>query len=164
MSREINWNEPLSDEDRAYAEMRGWDDRIADNDARFGNEKADKGMSRDQRMEKLRAEIAERTNELDRLTLEAEQEANANRSIAGDPRTGNLIVDNTGVDGEAPEGAPAEAKRYDDMSSDKLKAEIRKRNKEREAEDLDPLPTSGTKAELVERLLADDREIAESQA
>lgn len=163
MSREIKWHEPISDEDREYAEMRGWNDRIAENDARFGNSNAKEELSREQRMEQLRGEIAERTNELDRLTLEASQEANANKSIAGDLRTGQIVVDNTGVDGQTPEDAPQADPTYDGWSPDKLKAEIRKRNKERAAEDLSPLPTSGRREELVERLLTDDREIAESQ-
>lgn len=164
MSREIDWNKELSDEDREYAEQRGWDERIAENDAKFGKPNAKASVNREQRMEQLRGEIAERQNELDRLTLEAEQEANANRSIAGDPRTGNLVVDNTGVDGQTPDGAPKETETYEGWNVDRLKAEIRKRNQEREAEDLEPLPTSGRREELVERLLADDREIAESQA
>lgn len=163
MSRDINWHEAISDEDRAYALERGWDDRVADNDTRFGKE-PDPAMDREQRMGVLRAEIADRTNELDRLTLEAERERNSNKSISGDPRTGQIVVDNTGVNGETPEGAPAPAETYEGWNADRLKAEIKERNKERADAGLEPLSTTGTKAELTERLLADDREIAESQA
>lgn len=161
MSREINWNEALSDEDRAYAMERGWEDQIAGNDARFGKD-PDPVLSREQRMDVLRAEIAERTNELARLTFEAEQERNSNKSISGDLRTGQIVVDNTGVDGETPEGAPVPPETYEGWSSDRLKAEIKERNKEREEAGLEPLSVSGTKAELTERLLQDDRDIAES--
>lgn len=164
MAREIDWSKKLSDDDRAWAMQRdNLRAQIDENDRQFGRKEADSVKERSDRMNELRSQIADATNELARLEKEQADEDNGNRAVAGDPATGNVIRDNTGVDGETPEGAPAEEETYEGWTHDRLKAEIRNRNREREAEQLDPLPTSGSKAELTERLLADDREIAESQ-
>lgn len=160
--KKLDWSKKLSDEDRAWAlqfdHLRA---QVEENDRQFSGEQE---QSRAERMEELRATISGAQTELARLEAEEANEGNENRAMLGDPATGQVILDNTGVDGETPEGAPAPAETYDGWKADDLKAEIRKRNKEREAEGLDPLPTTGRREELVERLLADDREIAESQA
>lgn len=165
MARDIDWDEPLSDDDRAWAMQRdNLHAQVEANDRQFGGKATDKAQDRSARMDDLRSQIDSATNELVRLQREQDEEDNTNRALAGDPTTGNEIRDNTGVDGETPEGAPAPAETYKGWTPAKLKAEIEERNKEREEADLAPLSTSGTKAELTERLLADDREIAESQA
>lgn len=160
--KKIDWSKKLSDADREWAmqfdHLRA---QVEENDREFGDKRE---LSRADRMEELRATISSAQTELARLEQEEADEGNANRAVAGDPSTGNTILDNTVVDGETPEGAPAPAETYEGWDPAKLKAEIRKRNKDREAEDLDPLPTTGRREELVERLLQDDREIAESQA
>lgn len=163
MAREIDWSKPLSDEDRAWAEQRDWlHDKIRQNDEEHGGKAKGKEQSRDERMDELRATVADAQNELARLEQEQADEENENRLRAGAVNEGRFVTDATHVNGEEPKGAVPAAETYEGWSQDKLKAEIRKRNKEREAEDLDPLPTSGTKAELTERLLADDRELAEA--
>lgn len=164
MAREIDWTKKLSDDDRAWAMQRdNLHAKVEENDRQFGRKDTSGAENRAARMEELRGLIASHTNELARLEQEQADEDNPNTAIAGDPATGNVIRDNTGVDGETPEGAPEAEATYEGWNADKLKAEIRKRNKERAEEDLEPLSTSGTKAELTERLLADDREIAASQ-
>lgn len=161
----LDWDKKLKPEEREWAlQFDSLRAQVAENDRRFGNEEASTSQTRAERMEELRGTISSAQNELARLEQEQADEDNANRALAGDPATGNVIRDNTGVDGQTPEGAPAPAETYEGWKADDLKAEIRKRNKEREAEELDPLPTSGRREELVERLLQDDREIAESQA
>lgn len=163
MAREIDWSKPLSDEDRKWALEWDQHEQVAQNDRDFGRVDNTASQDRADRISELRTVIAESTNELARLEQEQIAEDNANRAVAGDPATGNVIQDNTGVDGQTPEGAPEEPKKYDGWNVDKLKAEIKERNKEREEAELAPLSLSGSKAELTERLLADDREIAESQ-
>lgn len=160
--KKIDWSKKLSDADREWAmQFSHLRTRVEENDREFGGKRE---QSRDERMEELRATISSAQTELARLEAEQADEGNENRAVVGDPATGQVIRDNTGVDGETPEGAPQAAETYDGWNVDRLKAEIRNRNKEREAESLDPLPTTGRREELVERLLADDREIAESQA
>lgn len=168
MAREINWDEPLSDEDRAWAEQRpdapagnGMTvaQRLAQIDDSYGNPKT--AREREKRIEQLRGEIDSRTIELERLQREAEEEGNPNVAVTGDPAQG-LIRDNTGVDGETPEGAPTGKQTYNDekyWTVSKLQDEIRSRNIDRQAAGLTPLATSGKRSELVERLLKDDEEL-----
>lgn len=164
MARDIDWSKPLSDEDRTWAEQRDWlASKIEENDRQFGGKKAKPSQTRAERMEELRGVIADATNELARLETEQADEDNENRLRSGAIDEGRFVTDATHVDGEKPEGAPEPAETYEGWNADKLKAEIRERNKERAEAGLEPLSTSGTKAELTERLLQDDRDIAASQ-
>lgn len=174
MSRQINWDEELSDEDRAWAQQRGdqqWDgksfnERIAENDEQFGKEAKTNRMSRSERMADLRSTIADSQNELARLEQEQADEDNANKALAGsvgDQAAGLLVTDNTPVNGEQPVGSPATKDDYSDTNKwnvPSLKTEIDKRNEERAKDNLELLHKSGTRAELVERLRQDDAELA----
>lgn len=175
MAREINWDEELSDEDRAWAEQRpdlpagnGMTiaQRVAENDEKYGRAEKSAAKSRAERLEELRTTIADAENEMARLQLEESQEANPNVAVTGDPSVG-LIRDNTAVDGQTPEGAPTGGQDYSDekyWTKAKLADEIKSRNTEREAEGLAPLATTGSRAELVERLMKDDEELATSDS
>ncbi len=169
MARTIDWSKELSDEDRAWAEQRtdlpsGQDgltigEQIAKNDQEFGRETKIAKQSRAERMEELRSIIADGQNELARLEQEQIDEDNANVALAGSLGTGNVIQDNTPVNGERPEGAPAPSDDYDDekkWTKAALQAEIDKRN-----DDGAQLSRTGNRSELVERLREDDRALAE---
>ncbi len=169
MARTIDWSKELSDEDRAWAEQRldapsGTDgltigEQITKNDEQFGRVAKVAKQSRAERMADLRTVIADATNELARLEQEQIDEDNANVALAGSLGTGNVIRDNTPVNGERPEGAPEPADDYDDekkWTKAALVAEIEKRN-----DDGAQLAKTGNRSELVERLREDDRELRE---
>lgn len=165
MARDIDWDEPLSDDDRAWAMQRdNLHAQVEANDRQFGGKATDKAQDRSARMDDLRSQIDSATNELVRLQREQDEEDNTNRALAGDPATGNVIRDNTGVNGEAPEGATDGPEDYsgDEWTNSKLQAEIKRRNEERVSEGLEPISVRGSKSELIERLQADDAELAES--
>lgn len=165
MSKEINWDEPLSDADREHALQRNMHDKVAENDARFGDERAQ--QSREGRLSELKGLVAKYQAEINLLEQEAAEEMLArNASAVGDFKTGNVIRDNTGVDGEAPEGSMPVGNDYSDSrwTVDALKKEITDRNGDRAKVNLPPLSLKGTKAELIERLQEDDAEIAASEA
>lgn len=170
IARDINWDEELSDEDRAWAEQRldapaGFGktigQRLVENDVKFGRETKLASMTRAERIEHLRGVIANAQNEIERLEVEQANEDNPNVAVTGDPKVG-LIVDNTGVDGKRPEGAPEEREDYSNAkywTVPKLQEEIRARNEERVSQNLEPIAVDGKRAELVERLLRDDEEL-----
>ncbi len=174
MARDINWDEPLSDEDRAWAEQRldapagfgmNVQERLAQNDEKFGKAAKDAGKSRQERMAELRTIIADSQNELERLTVEEGLAGNPNVAKQGDPRVG-LVLDNTAVDGQAPEGAPVADEDYSDTkywTVPRLQEEIDARNVDRKASNVSELNRNGKRSELVERLQQDDRELAEAQ-
>lgn len=178
MARDINWNEPLSDEDRAWAEQRldqhgpggrKFADLIQANDEEHGKAAKDASKSRDERREELRTIIADAQNELERLDREEVEEINRNTALAGsvgDREAGLIVRDNTPVNGERPEGSPEPVQDYSDekfWTKNKLTDELRGRNSEREQAGLSPLPVTGTRSELVERLKKDDEEILAEQ-
>lgn len=135
--------------------------RLAANDEKFGRQAKQDGRSRAERLEELRTQIADATNEIARLEAEQAQEENPNVAVTGDPAIG-LVRDNTAIDGQAPEGASEDKEDYSDekyWTKAKLAEEIETRNTERVAQDLEPLSKSGNRAELVERLLKDDEEL-----
>jgi len=171
MARQIDWTKPLSDEDRTWAEQRldmaagngmTIGQRIEENDLEHGKAAKDAKKSRAERMADLRTIIADATNELARLEQEQIDEDNRNVALSGDFSTGGTIVDNTPVNGEKPEGASTAVETYEDKrwTVSALQTEIDKRNEERAEASLPPLNRTGTKSELVERLMEDDREIA----
>lgn len=178
MARNINWSEPLSDEDRVWAEQRldtqsGQDgltigEQIQKNDEVHGKQAKDARKSRAERLEDLRTTIADSENEISRLQQEEADEANANRALAGsvgDRAAGLIVKDNTPVNGETPEGAPTGTEDYSDeryWTKAKLSETIDNRNTDRQADGLEPLSKSGTRAELVERLRKDDEELAQA--
>jgi hypothetical protein len=167
VAREINWDEPLSPEDREWAEQRpdmpagnGMTvaQRLAQLDSEYGYED---GKSPEKRIEELRSTIATAQNELERLEREQMEFGNPNKGTVGDPASG-LVVDNTPVDGQAPEGAPNVRQDYSDQhywTVARLKEEIETRNPDREQAGLEPLSTAGKRTDLVERLVQDDRDI-----
>lgn len=174
MSREINWDEPLSDDDRAWAEQRAdtptgfgglnYAGAVAANDAKFGKGGDAPAVDPTERISELRAAIADAQNEIQRLEVENNLVTNPNLAVQGDPAVG-LVVDNTGVDGERPEGSPEPKEAYENTTywtKARLTQEIESRNPDRQAAGLEPLSTGGNRAELVERLLADDKELEEA--
>lgn len=178
MARDINWNEPLSDEDRAWAEQRldqqgpggrKFGDLIQENDERHGSAEKAQAKTREERRVELRTIVADAQNELERLDREEVEEINRNTALAGsvgDREAGLIVRDNTPVNGERPEGAPEAREDYSDeryWTKSRLTDELRKRNSEREEAGLNPLPLTGTRAELVERLMKDDEEIAQDE-
>jgi hypothetical protein len=169
--RDINWDEKLSDEDRAWAEQRPDHqingrpirDLLDEQDERFGGKEPEPAKTRAERMTELRQTIADSQTELARLEQEQIDEDNRNRALSGDPASG-LVRDNTYVDGKKPDGSPEPVEDYSDekvWTKAKLAEEIDNRNREREAEGLSALSKSGNRSELVERLMQDDREAAE---
>lgn len=164
MSKQINWDEPLSPEDREHALQRNMFAEIEANDARFGDGEAPE-PDRKGRISELRGLVAKYQAEITLLEQqEAEADIAANSAATGDARTGNIVRDQTGVDGEAPEGAVPVGNDYTEArwTAEALKAEIVNRNGERAKDDLPPLSLKGTKADLIERLQEDDAEIAAS--
>jgi len=170
MARQINWDEELSEEDRAWAEQRPdapagngmtISQRLAENDEKFGKAQKDASKTRAERLEELRTTIADAENEMARLQAEQAREDNPNVAVTGDPASG-LVRDNTAVDGETPEGAPEGKETYEDeryWTKAKLTDELKARNVERERDGLEPLATTGNRSELVERLMKDDEEL-----
>lgn len=123
-------------------------------------------MTRAERIVVLRTTIAEAQNEIDRLETEQANEDNQNFAVGGDPANGTAIFDNTGVDGQAPVGAPSDKETYADpkyWTVGRLQQEIDSRNPERKAAGLEEISTQGKRAELVERLLKDDEELAAAE-
>jgi hypothetical protein len=179
MAVQINWAEPLSDEGRAWVSQRmdqqgpggrTLGDLMQENDEKFGKAEKDAGKSRDERRTELRTVIADGQNELERLDREEAEEVNRNTALAGsvgDHAAGLIVRDNTSVDGQRPEGASAGKEDYSDeryWTKSRLTDELRKRNDERVASDMSPLPLTGNRSELVERVMRDDEEIAASEA
>ena len=171
MAREIKWDEgPISDEDREWVEQRldapaggnmTYRERLEAHDTEHGRAEKMASKSREERRAELRSKIADAQNELERLDVEEAREGNPNVAVTGDPAVG-LIRDNTGVDGQPPEGATGTADDYSDekrWTKAALAEEIDKRNEERAAEDLPLISKTGTRAEMVDRLKADDEEI-----
>lgn len=175
MAREIDWSKPVEGDDRTWAEQRrdapaGFGmtvgQRLDQNDIEHGTASKKASQTRSERMGELRSIIADSQNELSRLEQEQADEDNANRAFTGDMATGNVIADNTVVNGETPEGAPQGEVNYSgkEWNHSTLQAEIDKRNEERAEAGLEPLARTGSKSELVERLQQDDREIAASDS
>lgn len=180
MARDINWDEPLSDEDRAWASQRGdqqgpggrkFSDLLQENDEKHGRAEKQSAKTREERRAELRTILADAQNEMERLDAEEAEEINRNTALAGsvgDQKAGLLVRDNTPVNGEHPEGSSTAQEDYSDeryWTKARLQDELRVRNSDREANDLNPLPLTGNRSELVERLMKDDEEIrAEAEA
>jgi hypothetical protein len=170
VARVIDWDKELSEEDRAWAEQRPDHpagngrtvaQRVRENDEKFGREAKVAKMSRSERIAELRAEMAKAQNEIERLETEQAIEDNPNVAVAGDPASG-LVRDNTAIDGQKPEGAPEGSEDYSDQkywTVTRLQEEIQGRNDDRTSQGLPALATTGKRAELVERLIQDDREL-----
>lgn len=161
MARVIDWNKPLSAEDKQYALQRDMHDKVAVNEAKFGRADLPAGAERDQRIEELRAELTERQNELEMLLQAKAKEENEGGEAVRGGQTGSA---GTFTEGDKSQTGDDPVRRYDtaEWTVPKLQAEIGRRNEERKNEELPELSTRGTKAELVERLMQDDKEIAEA--
>jgi hypothetical protein len=168
--RNINWDEPLSPEDRAWAEQRPDipvkdGKKIADLLAEIDGREAP-AKNREERRAELRTLIADSQNELARLDKEEADEINRNVALAGsvgDQEAGLIVRDHTAVNGERPEGAPGQVEQYTDekyWTLNRLKDELRKRNSDRQSAGENPFPLTGNRSELVERLKRDDEELA----
>lgn len=174
MSRKIDWSEPLSDEDRAWAEQR-WDmpagvqgmsigQMVAANDQEHGKAAKDARKSLAERIEDAQTQITDLTLLIERLQKEQADMDRENAAFSGTPderAKGLGFVDNTPVDGQAPAGSAANRENYTDnhWTVAKLQSELGSRNQERTSQGLEALPTTGTKAELIERLQKDDEEL-----
>jgi molybdopterin converting factor small subunit len=162
MSRQINFNEKLSNEDRKWLLQNGETQKVRANDEEFGRTEND-----DDTLEEVEEKLAEARAEVARLEAEiSRRQAPANVAQSEMPAlTGGSTVgpvDNTVVDGETPEGAPESGEDdYEAKTVAELRAILADRNKERIENDQEPFSTTGTKAELVERIRQDDRELAE---
>jgi hypothetical protein len=158
--RKIDWTKKLSADDKAWALQRDMHDKVAANEAEFGSGQMPEGAERDKRIDGLRAQITDLDNELQMLLA-----AKADEEQLGGPavRGSETVTTGTFTEGEASQtGDPKNRYNTPEWTADKLKAEIESRNEERAKEDLPLLSTAGKKAELVERLMQDDREIEES--
>jgi len=159
MAMKIDMDKPLSPEARQYLLDRGRADQVEANEAKHGKQSGLSRAQRDERIVELRAE-------LERLEHENAREDNPNvaNPLAG---IGGGVQDNTVVDGQRPEGAPeAQSDDYEDgkkWTAGSLREEVVRRNEERVKDNLEPLATTGSKAELIERLRRDDKEIQEAQ-
>ena len=140
MSKQIDMTKPLSDDDRSYLHDRGRFAEIEANDAEFGERKPpEDDDTLEEQIYNLEEQLAVLRTRLAHRNLAREQEAVG-------------VVDRTAVDGEG--GEEEEADNYDELSVAKLKEEIALRNKDREPGDR--ISQAGSKAELIDRLRADD--------
>jgi hypothetical protein len=147
VSKDINWDEPLSRFDREYAIGRGLEDKVRKNELKFGTD----NPTSDEQIEEMEAKLSE---------LKAAKAARDNVNVA---RSKFGAVDNTEIEGEVPQGASVRHDaNYEVMSKAQLVDEIGRRNKGFAAED--QISTAGTKSELVERLRADDEEADDDEA
>jgi hypothetical protein len=157
MSKRIDLGKPLSPEDREYLMNRGRAAEVADNEGRFGRTS---GMTMEQRADR----IAELEGELAGLRAEQEREANPNLASPTSIASGG-VKDNTVVDGETPAGAPVSPEdnyeKHPVWTVSKLVDELKERNRDRAEAKQPPLSLTGTKAELIERLREDDKELVE---
>jgi hypothetical protein len=147
MSREINQDEPLSEEDRKYLEDRGNYALIRRMDEMHGTAPEPEAETEESLLQQIadrEAEVADLRARHTALVLAREQQE------AG-------VKDNTVVDGQG--GSEAKTDTYDELNKPQLSAEIEKRNTGRDPED--KMSSSGTKAQLIERLRADDAEYEE---
>lgn len=94
----------------------------------------------DRRVQELRRVIDEANSELTQL---GERQAQPADAVAG---SGEQVA-------QAAQGAP-----YEGWTVPRLKDELHARNEQREADGVDPLSTTGTKVELIARLVQDDNE------
>lgn len=158
MSRKIDFSKPLSAEDRQYAIERGMHEQVADNEAEFG-----KAENQGKTLDQVREELAQARHKVAELETEETRLANPNvaqptPAPASFPPVGGTAtvgpVDNTPVDGEVPAGADmVQADEYETWTKADLQDEIEDRNEKNGTD----MSTSGTKAELIERLRANDR-------
>jgi hypothetical protein len=162
MSRQINFNEKLNEDDREWLLRNGETQKVQRNDEEFGRKETDADTD-EQVAEKLAAARAE----VARLEAEvANRQAPSNVAQGGMAAlTGGQVpgpIDNTVVGDEAPEGAPEpEGDNYEAKTVPELRAILDRKNAARKDDGADPFSTTGTKAELIERIRQDDRELAE---
>lgn len=147
MSREVDLDQPLSEEDRQYLQDRGKHADIRANDERFGGPVEEDEEALDNKIMDLEEQAAVLRARKAALVAAREQEE------AG-------VTDRTVVNGE---GGDEPDDDYDDpaWTKAKLQAEIEKRNEDRD--DDGKMSSAGTKAQLVERLRADDEEYGEDE-
>jgi hypothetical protein len=153
MSRDIPQDQPLSDEDRAYLEVRGQYGIIKRIDELNGG--APDADPETETEESLAAQIGE----LEAQANDLRGRQTALRIAREQHEAG--VRDNTVVDGKG--GTEDRSDDYEDVSWTKarLAQEIDKYNADRDADE--KISTSGTKAQLVERLRALDAEAEDDE-
>lgn len=147
MSRDIREDEPLSAEDRAYLEVRAEYGRIRRIDERTGGapepeQETEESLA--QQIAELEGQVADLRGRHTQLVLAREQQE-------------ARVRDNTVVDGQG--GSEARTDNYDDLTKAQLSAKIEKLNEDRDEDE--QVSSSGTKAQLIERLRAMDAEDTE---
>lgn len=149
MSREIDMSKPLSDEDRAWMLENNRDNEVRANDEAHGRDSSDIGRAGGMPFvtggepslgsdRSIPTGLTPNSQEadLDRERREAQLKAATEGGASADPlATGDLVYE-------------TDDKPYEDWSAAELQNEAGKRE----------LSKSGTKAELAERLRADDEE------
>lgn len=106
----------------------------------FGTVKGDDGMTDDER----------RLSTMERANAQTQPGAYPAGSVERDEARQGAQAHQDAIDGE-------NAARYQDMKADELKAELTARNERRSNQGLDTLPLGGSKADLISRLVEDDR-------
>lgn len=156
MSREINLNEKLSEEDRDYLLARGREQQVFRNDARFADQPSAEALAMASYVPGTgidRAEGVPATPGGDpRVVMGGGEVGEPDEDDEDDegPRAASEVVDNPLAGG---------GDNYETWTKKQLRQEIESRNEER-AED-DQLPVGGDKADLVARLRQDDEESGE---
>ena len=158
MSKQLNFDEPLSDDDRQHAINRGLIAEVDANDKRFKfredttsvDNPTDTGQAYSvQQATGLTGNEPSGTS--DRLTVSGlgAADVNANQPVPGTAEHDALVAEQQEGEDTPTEDSP-EGTDYESWSLSQLQAELGKRE----------LSKSGNKAELVSRLKADDEESA----
>lgn len=149
MSRTLDWEKPLSDEDRQWALDRGMTWQVEQNDA-LGGDKADLSEERQVIATGLRG--TEPSSQSDRTEpLEMNPQA---RGLHTD-HAGRALDSETGLPRQERSDDDSDGDKYDEMTKGELREEVDTRNDAR-GDDEDHIPVSGTAGELRDRLREDD--------
>lgn len=149
MSREIDLEEPLSDEDRQYLLDRGRDDLVRQNDLEFGDEESEarplspfgepmaRSMTGDVGFDE------ENTSTRPTLVDRTVQQTVKGQGTSG---AGNALVGDADTDEDDEEDSEDDVPPYSEWSNEELREQLKGRG----------LSAGGPKAELVARLEEDD--------
>lgn len=151
MSREIDFSEPLSDEDRTWLLANNRDEEVLANDAAHGRDSSDVAARKGSGVSFMTGNepslSADRVYPTGLTTVAADADLDKERREAQ--------FKSAMEDGDAPSGVDTgdvttetDEKPYEDWKGDELRAELGKRE----------LSKSGTNPEMIERLRADDAE------
>jgi hypothetical protein len=146
MTRNIDWDKPLSEEDRDWAIARGLDLQVAQNDDEHGRKSTDTGDIDQAIVNGIRGTEPSATSD----RTETHGIGEAQLAVNRDRVAALQAAEGRGSGGDIDD-------RYSTMSKDELKDEVEKRNVEREDAGLDALPVGGNKGDLQDRLREDDQ-------